>query len=82
MTKYTVTFEQTDEFGIYPGPGWVIRENGKRLDWPMLPCRCEAEADVREFKKADREMADDEASERRGLRYMGAISPEPPYNAQ
>lgn len=70
QTRYTVTFEQADEFGIYPGPGWVIREHGKRLDWPMLTCRREAEADLAEIKKSDRELAADEASERRGLACM------------
>lgn len=74
MARYTVTFEQTDEFGVYPGPGWVIRENGKRLDWPMLECRCEALADVAEMKKSDRELAADEASERRGLALMNGES--------
>lgn len=69
--SYSITLEATDEFGIYAGPGWVIRENGKRIDWPMLECRCGAEADLAEIIKADRECADDDASERHGLVLMG-----------
>lgn len=72
MAKYTIAFVKSDEFGIFPGSGWVVLENGKRIDWPMLASHAEAKADLASFKRSDRQLASDEASELLGLRYMGA----------
>jgi hypothetical protein len=82
MTKLSVEFVKFDEFGVVPGSGWVIKEDGKRLDWPMLATREEATGDAIEFHSARRQLASDEASERNFLRFPDAISPEPGYNAQ
>lgn len=70
---YTVKFVAKDEFGIFPGSGWAIFKRGKRIDWPMLATEAEAKADLRGFRKMECELASDEASEIRGLRYMGAL---------
>ncbi len=69
----TIAFVESDEFKIFSGAGWVVLENGKRIDWPMLRTREEAQADLKAMRRADRELAADEASEAKGLRYMGAI---------
>lgn len=70
MTKYSIAFVKADEFGIFPGSGWVIMENGKRIDWPMLAARDEAESDLVDFQRNERQLASDEASERLGLARM------------
>lgn len=82
--RYYVKAVSKDETGHVAGAGFVIMERGDpraffakrrvdhRTDWPMLETRQEAERDIRGFLKADRELAADEASERAGLRYMGA----------
>lgn len=62
-----IEFVKADEFGIVPGSGWVIKENGKRIDWPMLATRAEAIADVVDFQRSRRQLASDEASERNSL---------------
>lgn len=68
-----IEFVKADQFGIIPGSGWVIKENGKRIDWPMLATREEAIADIRAFNRSRRELASDEASERFGLSCMGVV---------
>lgn len=64
---YSVHQVSSDEFGIIPGPGFAIFERGKRIDWPMLATRAEAEAEARDFRREMRRLASDEASERRFL---------------
>ncbi len=71
-TRYTIAHVATDEFGVFPGPGWVILENGKRIDWPMQDSVKDAAADMRDLQKSDRQLAADEASEAHGLRMMGS----------
>lgn len=70
MAKFSIEFVKADEFGVVPGSGWVIKENGKRIDWPMLLTREEAVADVVGFQRECRQLASDERSERRGLSCM------------
>ena len=67
-TRYTIAFRKSDEFGIFPGSGWVILENGKRIDWPMMATREEAEVERLDMIRELRGLASDEASERRYLR--------------
>jgi hypothetical protein len=62
---YTIAFRNSDEFGAVAGSGWVILCNGKRLDWPMLATREEAEAERLDFIKEVRAMRAEQASERR-----------------
>lgn len=62
--KLCIEFVKADEFGVVPGSGWVIKENGKRIDWPMLATREEAVVDVVDFQRSRRQLASDEASER------------------
>jgi hypothetical protein len=59
-----IEFVKSDDAEIVPGSGWVLKENGKRIDWPMLTTRAEAVADVIGFQKSRRQLASDEASER------------------
>jgi hypothetical protein len=47
-----IEFVKSDDAGIVPGSGWVLKENGKRIDWPMLTTRAEAVADVIAIAKA------------------------------
>jgi hypothetical protein len=54
MAKLSIEFVKVDSFGVIAGSGWVIKENGKRLDWPMLATREEAVADVVEFQRETR----------------------------
>lgn len=70
----SISFVASDEFRVVAGSGWVILENGNRIDWPMLSTRDEAENDLRGLRRAYRELASDEASEAHGLRLMSAIS--------
>ncbi len=70
MAKFSIEFVKSDSFGVVAGSGWVIKENGKRLDWPMLTTRAEAVVDVVGFQREFRQLASDEASERRGLSRM------------
>ena len=72
QSKILIEFRERDEFDVVPGSGWVLTENGKRLDWPMLNTRIEAVADRIGFYRERRQLASDEASERRGLHSMGA----------
>lgn len=46
------------------GSGWVITEQGKRIDWPMLATEAEARAELAEFHKELGQLEADEASER------------------
>lgn len=71
-TRYSIAYAQRDVFRIVVGSGWVILENGKRVDWPLLPSRDEAESDLIDFERSSRQLASDEASERFGLSRMGA----------
>lgn len=71
--SFSVAYVSADEFGIFPGSGWAILENSKRIDWPMLATRAEAESDLRGFRKSFRQLAADEASEAHGFRMMGAV---------
>lgn len=74
MSKFSIEFVKEDQFGVVAGSGWVIKENGKRLDWPMLSTRAEAVADVIGFQRADIDLASDEASERRGFSLMNGLN--------
>jgi hypothetical protein len=73
MSHYTIKAVSSDEFDVVPGSGWVICERGKRIDWPMLATQEEALADVRDFRRSERQLVEDEASEAHGLRMMGAV---------
>jgi hypothetical protein len=59
----SIEFVKADDAGVVPGSGWVLKENGKRIDWPMCSTRDEAIADAIEFKKSRRQLASDEAGE-------------------
>lgn len=48
-SPYEIRPVAEDEFGIVPGSGFAIFENGKRVDWPMLGTAEEAREDVRQF---------------------------------
>ena len=63
--RLTIAFRASDEFDVIPGSGWVVLNNGKRVDWPMLATREEAEMELKEFRREYRELASDEASESR-----------------
>jgi hypothetical protein len=63
--RFTVAFCNSDEFNVVPGSGWVVLENGKRIDWPMMATREEAEAERLDFIREMRGLASDEASEAR-----------------
>jgi hypothetical protein len=65
-----IKFVNSDEFGVVPGAGWVLTENGKRIDWPMLTTREEAMTDLAGFVIEFRLLVSDETSERLGLYYM------------
>lgn len=56
---------KSDEFGVVEGSGFALFERGKRIDWPMLVTRSEANADLVSFKRELSQLASDEASERR-----------------
>jgi len=71
MTVYSIHKVDSDEFGVVPGPGWVVHGDGKRLDWPMLTTKAEALKDCLEFAKEERALAAEELSELRGLLRMG-----------
>lgn len=73
MSPLYIEFVKADPAGIIPGSGWIIKENGKRIDWPMLTTREEAIADVVDFKRSRRELATDEASEYFGFSCMGEV---------
>jgi hypothetical protein len=65
MPPYLIKHVTHDEFGVVPGEGWVITDpNGKRVDWPMLATKAEAEFEVTEIRKAERELF--------GFQMMGA----------
>jgi hypothetical protein len=70
--RLTIAFRAADEFGVVPGSGWVVLNNGKRVDWPMMATRDEAEIELKDFRRAYRELAADEASERFCLSCMVA----------
>ena len=53
-----------DEFGVVAGSGYVLIEEGERIDWPMLTTYSEAEQDLIEFRKIDKELAAESAAER------------------
>jgi len=63
--RYSIGYRAIDEFGCIPGYGWVILYNGKRMDWPMLSTKAEAEADLRDFIRTTRQLTSDEMSESR-----------------
>ena len=70
-SRYTIAFRPAEfgadrEYGFTKG--WVILENGKRIDWPMMATREEAEAERLDMIRSLRALASDEASERRYLR--------------
>lgn len=72
MKTLSIQFVKYDVFHIVAGSGWVIKQGGNRLDWPMLETREEALADLASFRKELGQLASDEASERHGLAMMGA----------
>jgi len=65
MPRFTIEYCIADEFGNDDGEGWIVLEHGKRLDWPMLATREEAEADRLGFIKEIGQLESDEASEQR-----------------
>jgi hypothetical protein len=71
--KYAIKAVAHDQFGIVAGSGWAIVDaKGRRLDWPMLTTREEALADLCGFRRMEKELAQEEASERFGFEMMGA----------
>ena len=58
MTKYII--KQVDG-------GFVIYQNGVKIDWPVLATRAEAEAEVYDFINCDREYEELERDELRML---------------
>lgn len=64
-TRFTIAFRKSDEFNVFEGSGWVVLHDGKRLDWPMLGTREEAEKDRLEFISEMTQAREDWASERR-----------------
>jgi len=64
MSRFTLAPRTADEFGVVSGSGWVVLENGKRIDWPMLTSKEEALADLADFRRSIRELEKEEAMER------------------
>lgn len=64
MAKLYIEHVSADEFGIVAGSGWVVKQNGKRLDWPMLSSHAQALVDLADFERELGQLASDEASER------------------
>jgi hypothetical protein len=45
VSRLSVKFVESDEFGVVAGSGWVLTKGGKRLDWPMLTTHAQAVKD-------------------------------------
>jgi hypothetical protein len=67
--RLTIKFVEADEFNVVPGSGWVVLNHGKRIDWPMMATQEEALKELADFRRQYRQLAADEASERRCIRF-------------